>query len=137
MNPVRVRDWQSRLQAIVCRRLQAPFAWGVNDCCLFAADCVLAVTGRDPAEDLRGAYADERGAARLLAAHGGVVELAIARLGPVVPAALAQPGDVGLVRFDGRDTLAVCMGAHWMAPGEAGLATILPGQVLRAWRCEA
>lgn len=131
----RIRTWQSALHACVAERLHKPFAWGSQDCCLFAADCVFSVTGVDPAADLRGAYANEREAARVLQAHGGVVELAIQRLGPVVRTLQAQPGDVGLTQQEGRHTLAVCMGAHWLAPGADGLVTVMPAQVLRAWRC--
>lgn len=110
-----------------------PFAWGSNDCCLFAADCVKAVTGRDPAADLRGAYSDAAGAARMLAKLGGVDGIADQRACDAVPPSLAQPGDIGRVTCDGRPTLAVCMGGHWLAPGEHGLVTLLG--VDRAWRC--
>lgn len=38
-----------------------PFTWGANDCALFVADAVEAMTGVDIAEDFRG-YSDEAGA---------------------------------------------------------------------------
>ena len=131
----RLQDWQSRLGALVNSRLAAPFAWGTHDCCLWAADAVLATTGRDLAGDLRGTYRTAGQAAEVLHRHGGVVGLAVARLGPVVPAALAQPGDVGLITVDHRHTLAVCGGAHFLAAGSAGLVSIPAAQVIRAWRC--
>ncbi len=132
---MRLRDWQSRLDALVMERLHQPFQWGSNDCCLFAADCVKAVTGYDPASDLRGHYADEFEAARLLQALGGVVVLASQRLGEVIPVSMAQLGDIGVSVCDGRQTLVCCMGAHWMGPGKDGLVPVL--NVVQAWRCHA
>ena len=132
---VRLRDWQTRLSDLVRRRLHTPFRWGEQDCCLWAADVVLACTGVDLAADLRGEYSTEFGARRVLAQHGGVVELAIARLGPVVPTILAQPGDVGLVMGGEWPTLAAAAGGHFLAPGPAGLVTVLPDRVARVWRC--
>lgn len=131
----RVQDWQVRLHACVADRLNKPFTWGVQDCCMFAADCVEAVTGVDPAADLRGSYADAAGAARVLEFFGGVVSLAVERLGGVVRTELAQPGDVGLTMQDGRQTLAVCTGQHWHAPAALGLVALAPEQISRAWRC--
>lgn len=133
--PQRRHDWMLQLAAVVSARLAAPFAWGANDCCLFAADCVHAITGQDPAADLRGTYTTELGAGRVLQAHGGITGLACDRLGPVIRADLAQPGDVGLVWMVRRPTLAVCVGQHFMAPGVCGLVVVPTNEVQRAWRC--
>jgi hypothetical protein len=133
----RLPDWMPRLSAVMARYRDLPFAWGRADCCLFAADCVQAVTGRDPMADHRGAYASEHDALRALQACGGLVNGAVDRLGPVIRADLAQPGDVGLVLLGGRQSLAVCCGQHFMAPGPHGLVVIHLPDVLRAWRCTA
>jgi len=77
----RVRDWQSRLQACRAERCERPFAWGALDCALWGADCVHAVTGTDPAADLRGTYSDAAGAARVVARLGGLRAIGDARLG--------------------------------------------------------
>lgn len=130
----RLRDWAERLDALVCGRLHEPFEWGRNDCCLFAADAVLACTGTDLAEGLRGSYGDAAGAARLLRRFGGVAGLAEKSAGTEIEPVMAQCGDIGLAVIDGRDTLAVCAGPHWYAPGEHGLALLVLEQVSRAWR---
>lgn len=115
-------------------RLNTPFVWGVNDCCLFAADCVLAATGVDPAENLRLAYCDARGAARVLREHGGMAKLAAKHCGTEIPPAYAQFGDIGLLDNGGRPCLAVFGGEFFHAPGERGL-TIHPVELCsRAWR---
>lgn len=136
----RLPDWQTRLAALMASRRTTPFAWGTQDCCLFAADAVLAITGHDPAADLRHSYTTAAGAARVLAAAGGVAGIAIRRAGPVVPVALAQPGDIGLLKLDAADSacrlaLAVYGGSCWHAPGPAGLSSHPMTSIVRAWRC--
>lgn len=133
---MRVRDWQSRLAACIVERMRAPFEWGVNDCASFAADCVQAVTGVDRMADLRGGYANERQALRLLSIGGGLSAMVTERLGPSIAANLAQPGDVGVTMQGDREALCVCGGSEWHMPAEQGMATLSAGQVLRAWRCE-
>lgn len=130
---MRLRDWQERLQALVVARLAEPFAWGSNDCCLFAADAVAAETGADPAAPYRGTYDDERGAMRLVRSLGGLAAIATLGGGVEVPPVLARAGDVVLGHVD-RECLGVCMGATWHAPSAAGLAARPMSEALRAWR---
>jgi hypothetical protein len=54
--------WDTReLNDFLIARAFAPFSWGVNDCALFVADAIEAMTGTDIAADFRG-YTDEAGA---------------------------------------------------------------------------
>lgn len=131
---LRLRDWPERLDALIAERRDAPFAWGTNDCCLFAADAVLACSGVDVAAELRGAYHTAAEAADLLEERGGVERLAEATLGDEVLPQQAQPGDIGLVFTGGRHSLAVCGGAHWHAPGAERLETLPREAATRAWR---
>ena len=135
MKTERIHHWQSALSKPVQERWHQPFAWGVQDCFLWAADCVLTVTGEDVASTERGAYNDARSAARLVEELGGVAAIGASRFGAEVPVASAQVGDVVLVRFDGRDTLAVCMGMHALGPGELGLVSVSMDDALKVWRC--
>lgn len=120
MTTTRLPDWPERLDRFVAGRRHQPFAWGAHDCCLFVADAVREVWGVDPAEGLRG-YRSERGAARILRQFGGVGGVLEARFGEPVQVAQAQVGDVLLVHTGGRDSLALCVGSHWLAPGAHGL----------------
>jgi hypothetical protein len=44
----KIQHWQTRaFHEFLISRARAPFVWGVNDCALFAADGVLAITGVD------------------------------------------------------------------------------------------
>lgn len=125
----RLPDWQARMRALIADRLHRPFEWGVNDCALFAADAVVAMTGFDPAADLRGL--PERQALRVIRKHGGLYELACSALGPARSVML--PGDILLVDNAGRDVLAVFNGNLALAPGAAGLVGIPHAAARAAW----
>lgn len=135
---MRQHDWMLRFDALVKGRHRSAYRWGEHDCCMWAADCVEAVTGHDPASAFRGAYTDEDGAAAVLAAHGGIAGLASRLLGPSVDPRFACTGDVGLmVPLDGGGSaLCVCAGEHWLAAGVRGLSVVPLEAVERAWRCE-
>ena len=55
----RLPDWTARLAGVIRAGEDAPFAWGTFDCCLAAADAMLATTGVDAAhvvvDDVRSA----------------------------------------------------------------------------------
>lgn len=127
--------WRGRFDALVQQRMATPFAWGVHDCCLWAADCVLATTGHDPAAPFRGRYSTAAGALALLDELGGLHAVG-AMAGPQCPPRASAVGDVGLVQHAGRDLLAVCIGAGWLAPAAAGLALLPLEAATHAWRVQ-
>lgn len=69
MTSKRLPNWRQRLAAFVAANRIRPFDWGSADCCLSAADAVLAFTGHDYAAPLRG-YRSRFGAARALLRAG-------------------------------------------------------------------
>jgi len=97
---VRRDDWPQRLSAVIRAAPIQPRAYGVHDCGLHAADGVLAITGEDPAADLRGQYHDYRGSLRILQVRRGVrsLEAWADSLFPRVDPVLAERGDWALVR---------------------------------------
>lgn len=131
----RIRNWQSALAALIRERRNQPFEWGKNDCAIFPSDCVLAITGEDPARGIRGTYSSAGGAAEVISRFGGLSEIASARLGMGIPVSLAQAGDVVLTLLADRETLAVCVGSGLVAPGEHGLVSIPLSHAICAWRC--
>jgi hypothetical protein len=131
----RLRTWQSNLQAVIAERESMPFAWGKNDCGLFAADAVLAMTGNDPAADLRGTYSSEEQANALIS--DGMVSVADKRFGARIRTNLAQVGDIGLVDTPSGPALAVWGGSQWLAPSRDGGLGRLPFDAAHlAWRGE-
>lgn len=125
--------WRERLDALIAARMLAPFGWGTHDCCLFAADAVMAQSDIDPASGLRGTYASAREAMELLTELGGLPAVA-ARAGTPIPALCGQVGDIGLVEHEGRELLAVCAGPVWLVPAEQGLAALPIDSATSAWR---
>ena len=126
-------DWQQRLLAEFKAASERPFVWGQSDCCLFAADCVVAQSGIDPAASYRGSYDSAIGARKaLLRQHGDIESAFAASLQEVAPA-MVQRGDV--VTFDGP--MGVTAGIYWSgsiwAMSECGLVQIT-APIRRAWR---
>jgi hypothetical protein len=143
-----VQDWPKLLFHFIESRRNTPFAWGRQDCCLFACDGILAQTGLDPAARMfRGKYRDALGAARLVHKHGGVEAIAdkiCAKLGYAeVPVLMAQRGDVVLMSaqkagaaglFGRQPVLGICIGAMAAFTGVAGLVFHPVGSCRKAWR---
>ena len=79
----RANDWPTELANFLLTTRKTPFKWGENDCCLFAANAILAMGGDDVAKDVRGHYTTAIGARRIMKNLGAasVVELLTQRLG--------------------------------------------------------
>lgn len=99
---MRVENWHRRLDDVLRAAAERPFSWGENDCCLFAADCVASLTGRDFASDVRGKYSTANGALRVLRDHfsGDVAATVTAIFGQPIAVSQAQRGDIVAVAGD-------------------------------------
>jgi len=62
----RREDWPERLAVFLESRHTMPKQWGQNDCGLFCADAIQAMTDVDPAWELRDTYQNARQALRAL-----------------------------------------------------------------------
>lgn len=109
-----------------------PFQWGVNDCTLFAADCVLALTGIDHVPPELRHYGSAKEAYRTLKTLGGLQGIATTALGYPKPIKSAQIGDVVLTKTGKHDMLAICNGRLALAPGGDGLVSVALGSM--CWR---
>jgi len=112
-------NWPELLAQFIDSRRFKPFSFGENDCCLFAADAVLEMTGTDLAADRRG-YSTEREAISLIRNAGGMRELL--RGLREKNSGFASRGDIVMVAIEGRETLGiVCGNGHWCGPGADAL----------------
>lgn len=117
-----------RLHELVVQRHDQPFAWGIRDCCLWAADAVHATTGRDFASDVRGSYWSARQAARVVQQHGGLAAMVTLRMGQPIEQGEAIDGDVCLLepaaheRTLGMGALGVLWRGAVLAQADRGLA---------------
>jgi hypothetical protein len=130
---VRLPDWPERLHDLIENRREAVFCWGQRDCCMFAADVMLAMTGVDFAAALRGRYSTAKGAARLLKRHGGVEGVANRHLRQI-PKLSAGRGDIVSIDTPDGPALAVCLGRQIAAQGQQGLLFMDMNAALSAWR---
>ncbi|HEV1991381.1 MAG TPA: hypothetical protein VGR34_00785 [Candidatus Dormibacteraeota bacterium] len=141
----RFDNWPGLLDAFVASRRELPFAWGANDCCLFACDAVLAMTGEDLAEGFRDSYDSALGARRMLQQAGAetvgeLADIIAERQGlRCIPAIFAQRGDVVLLDREpaqAGESLGIVSlhGVDVWAPAEEGLAIVPLREGQRAWR---
>jgi hypothetical protein len=131
-------------------RSMMPFAWGSNDCAMFAADAVHTITGVDIAAEFRGKYTDEDGAFALIRSVTGkgddlataVAEAAVycaERQGlaewPYTRVLMAKRGDLVVVHDSGRLIAGVIHlnGRHVVTVGAEGLKRLPITDVFRAW----
>lgn len=132
---MRYRDWTTRLSEVIKAALERPFSWGEFDCCLFAADCAVAVCGTDPAEAYRGTYKTEAGAKRALKRRHGSLEAAwdacFARVAP----AFIQRGDIAMYEAPGGRSMAVYWANEFWATTDDGVARVACDP-LAVWRVE-
>ena len=125
----RLEHWPSLLARFIETRIDMPFEWGGNDCCSFAASAVEVMTGeRPPLPE----YTGERDALRLIATRS-LRERVSDVMGLGIHPAFAQRGDVGLLDLGGRETVAVCVGDTFAAPGVDGLLLVPRERALCAW----
>lgn len=133
-------NWPELLDSYIALRAAQPFAWGGQDCCLFASDWVAACTGIDLAAAERGEYATPLGAARVLKLQAGV--LAIARTHceahgfQEIEPEFARRGDMVCFKGGRGDTLGVCLGDKIAAPGRYGLEYVPMKAAFAAWRID-
>ena len=131
----RKQGWQLEFEKCVAENYHTRFEWGTHDCCLWAANLVLAITGHDVAADFRGKYSTAKGAVEILEAGEGIATLWTKHLcaEPVSPL-FASIGDVVLAELDGQETMAVCNGDTLLATGLTGLCALPMSAALKAWR---
>jgi hypothetical protein len=142
--------WRTRtFDPFLRERAQMPFAWGSNDCALFAADAILANTGTDVADDFRGKYTTQLGAIRTIQQVTGGTTVADAAaycatkhgLVEHTHPLMAKRGDLVVIENDGNLIAAVVHlnGYHAVSVSETGLVRLPIADhngkpnVVRAW----
>jgi len=148
----RPENWPRRLHDFLQERRSRPFDWAENNCCFFACDGILAITGLDPAAKLfREVCHGALDAARLVRKHGGVEAIAEAQCAECgfveVPVGRAQRGDLLLLDVDpkyrplgspgaqlaAQAVLGLCDGRHGVFAGPGGLQFVPVRHCRRAW----
>jgi hypothetical protein len=131
----RLPDWRRRLDDYLNSIEGRPFEWLSLNCGFFAADCVIAETGVDFAQEFRGKFKTEKGAALALrrAGFASVVDVAAARLPEIAPHA-ATYGDIAAVLVDERPALVLVNRASLICMSATSKAALPSGRAYRAFR---
>lgn len=138
----RKQSWEIDMGAAIEAAAREPFAWGKNDCSLFACDVVLAMTGTDLGADFRGKYDSREDAAELIsfATDGADLEALVDSICrenqiPEVDVNFAWRGDIAL-----HDTSeGPCLGIVDLEGGrylteKHGLLLVPREMIRRTWR---
>lgn len=99
---MRITGWQNELNRYITevqdRYRLVGYIPGEFDCCTFAADWILRLTGEDPLADYRDQYKTEAEAFELVAAReGSLKEALIARFGDPIHPSHALRGDLAFI----------------------------------------
>lgn len=116
----------------------ADMRYGVDDCCLWVADIVIAHGGPDLAQPFRG-YTSKTGAAMRLRryAGGGLLEAAQKRASELDLKIIRQDwrdGDVGLVTNPAGHLMALFYQGRWLARTGSGVNFTQGHSAILAWR---
>lgn len=131
----RVSDWYSRLFNLIVEKEQQPFKFGENDCTLFGADVVFALTGVDLAAEYRGKYRSLKGGMKLLKADGytsnvDYLEKNFVETSP----AFANAGDLCLINTEEGEAIAVIIGTVAAGIGPNGLIRFPLDQITKTFK---
>lgn len=134
----RLDDWPTRLVDAIDRAAAKPFIRGRHDCCLFACDCIEAMTGVDVGAPFRGNYNSRMSAAKALRLYAGTLEdvarSIAARHGmKPIDAKEAGRGDAALLHCERGDVLGIHYGGSLYTMAHNGLIRLPVGFARMHW----
>ena len=130
---MRSQDWPIILARKIEEAEHEPFEWGVNDCCLWVAFIIEAMTGIDYAKDFRDIKYAEKDIKELLNNKSLKVTI-VSILGNPININFAKRGDVVLGSFKNRETLGICIGEKTAFKSPKGLHQVPTLSCECAWR---
>lgn len=116
--------WEESFSIYIANAREQRFKWGENDCAVFAAGAIKAVTGTDLLPGFVGQYGNVREAVKWLRANGyeSFQHAVSDRLGEPVHPAKAGRGDIVMRRVGNANVLGVCVGKHCWFLGDEVIA---------------
>jgi len=139
----RFPDWTARLESFLAANRTRKFQYGSWDCCLFAADCILAITGIDIAEQFRGRYISRKEALRVVreitgrsSIEAAAEHCAEAHGMPEIEPLRAARGDMVLIPRPHDFSLGIVAlnGMQILIVGKQAIGPIQFDRACRAWR---
>ena len=136
--------WPRLLSEAIQAAAQTPWSWATDNCALFTADCVLAMTGTDIAKGYRGRYKTARGWNRIIKGDVEIIAVKICEAHAMkeIDPAYAQRGDIVIFLSQGEKCVGVvsdnaAMVAAKIEVPEPPYVALIPRRdagVSRAWR---
>lgn len=118
---MRISAWEEALSEYIATKRDETFEYGVNDCCLFAAGAVEAITGEDPMPEFRGKYDSLKTSLQVIKEIGaGTLEATMDTKFLEIEIGHAQRGDLAF--FD--DSVGVVMGSFAYFVSDDGLERV-------------
>lgn len=143
----RYENWPELLDVAISKYSKEKFAWGSNDCILFACSVIAAITGIDPAASFRDSYISMAGAREtVLAAGHATLQSLVCALAEVNGMREIHPNHAGrgdMVSFDNGSTkrILACTfgivghdGVNAVFVSHSGLLLKPTAACSRAWR---
>jgi len=92
----RFKDWEIRLHKKFLEWSEVDFQWGEKDCCIFAGDCIEAITSKNPMTDFikkysNNPYTNKREAILL-------IKNSFSDLGSCIEQVLGKPRDINFAQ---------------------------------------
>ena len=125
-------DWVAQMWLTIEDHADAEFLWGVNDCCLFIARVIDAMTESSHELDLASQYSDQATALAYIDSHGSLEAAVTYHLGEPV-SGRALRGDAVMCANNGNPCLGICVGSTVACVGESGLSWLPRSDILTRW----
>ena len=132
-------DWEIHFHNFLHENKDRSFAWGKWDCCIFANDCIKAMTGEDLIpKELK--WKDEKSAMQSIKVYGGTLLKSIdkackAKKLKSIDLNYVTKGD--LVVFKEETQLAgICDGFAILGPTDDGISVKKDVDLKKAWRID-
>jgi hypothetical protein len=127
----------NNIDDIILNAASHGFEWGVQDCALFAADVIDAQLGTEYANDYRGHYSSELGAAKRLLKFGFKnVEQIADYLMKEANIEETKKGDIAMADLGAGDALGVVIGKNAVFLTLDGMVSVVKTKCSKFWRVE-
>lgn len=134
---MRKQNWPRIISEEIVKLKNTPFVWGEKDCCLAIGDIIKAYTGEDLVEEFRGKYKTAKGSLAALKRYGqGSIRSTVDTKLPSIPVEQACRGDIGLVKTEGGESLAIIFSQQAWAMTLDGIVDLPMTSLVCAWRVE-
>lgn len=128
-------DWADQMYSVIAQHESESFAWGANDCCLFVARVLDAMTDSSHAALLAEKYSDEQSAIAFIREHGSLAAAVSEFLGAPVEKRAVR-GDVVLFEGGQGDAVGICLGSKIVGMGQAGIQSLGREAIKTVWGIE-